>query len=221
MPEISARDLRRLESLESRLGKAQDERKALMAERRELRSAVTANARRAREIEKQAAATDEQLKAMLSENASLAQRLDDATRDLEEVRAASLRLREQTDAAQGELKRVQADLATAQRELTAANKEREALSSRLSTADEQLAGKSIEPLLPAGDVARLVDELVIAVGDRLPGLAIRDGEMRLKVAFGRTGKASGFVVPTATSSPDVRENLHEVAFRFDRLPEKD
>ena len=217
MADISARDIRRLESLESRLGKAQDERKALIAERRELRNAVTANAKRVREVEKEASTTEEQLRALLDENASLAQRLEDATRDLDEVRSAALRLRAQADASQAELKRVQGDLATAQRALTTAKQESAALGDRLSLADKQLTGRSIEPLLPAADVAKLVDDLVVDMGARLPGLAIRDGEMRLKVAFGRVGaKGSGFVIPSATSPPELCENLHEIALRFDR-----
>lgn len=37
-----------------------------------------------------------------------------------------------------------------------------------------------------------------------------------QVAFGKAGRATGFVVPTADAPEDVRENLHGVAFRFDR-----
>jgi len=36
------------------------------------------------------------------------------------------------------------------------------------------------------------------------------------VAFGRVGGDNGFVVPSATSSPETRDNLHEIALRFDR-----
>jgi hypothetical protein len=40
--------------------------------------------------------------------------------------------------------------------------------------------------------------------------------MRLKIAFGKIGRESGFVLPTAESPPELRENLHELSLRFDR-----
>lgn len=218
MAEISARDLRRLEALEERLGKSQEERKTLIAERRELRGAVTANARRIREVEREAADTAKQVEAVLAENAALAQRLDDATGDVEQLRSASLQLREQADAAQSELKGTQEALAVAQRELGSLKNDRDGLARSLALASEQLAGRGIEPVLPAADVAKLVDDLVVDLGSRLPGLAVRDGEMRLKVAFGKVGDASGFVVPSAASPPEILETLHELALRFDRPP---
>ena len=90
MPEISARDLRRLQALQERLTKTQDERKALSAERRELRAAVNANARRARAAEKEAAAAEDKVEAVLRENAALAARIDEIQADLGRVEAASV-----------------------------------------------------------------------------------------------------------------------------------
>jgi hypothetical protein len=45
---------------------------------------------------------------------------------------------------------------------------------------------------------------------------VRDGEIRLQVAFGKVGTATGFVVPSAESPEEIRKTLHEVAIRFDR-----
>ena len=219
MPEISARDLRRLQALEGRLTKTRDERQALAAERRELRAAVTANARRARAAEKEAAAADDKVEAILRENAALAARIDEIQADLERVQAASLELRAQVDATSTELGAAQQALATAEGKLGGLEKERDSLSESLKLANEQLSGKGMTPVLPAKEVAKLVEGLVLEIGTGLPGMVVRDGELRLQVAFGKIGQQTGFVIPSAETPPDVRKNLHEVAIRFDRTVE--
>jgi predicted RNase H-like nuclease (RuvC/YqgF family) len=219
VPEISARDLRRLQALEERLTKTRDERQALAAERRELRAAVTANARRARAAEKEAAAADDKIEAILKENAALAARMDEIQADLERVQAASLELRAQVDATSTELGAAQQALAAAEGKLGGLEKERDSLSESLKLANEQLSGKGMTPVLPAKEVAKLVEGLVLEIGTGLPGMVVRDGELRLQVAFGKIGQQTGFVIPSAETPPDVRKNLHEVAIRFDRTVE--
>jgi len=219
MPEISARDLRRLEALEDKLLRARDERKALAADRRELREAVAANARRARALEREVAATDAKLEAVLAENAALAARLEEAAADLEQFKAASLELREKLDGTVTELEGAREALTSAQGELGTLAKERDGLVESLKLANEQLAGKGITPVVPAKEVAKLVDNLVVEIGSGLPGMVVRDGELRLQVAFGKVGQQTGFVIPSAESPPEVRENLHQVAIRFDRTVE--
>jgi predicted nuclease with TOPRIM domain len=219
VPEISARDLRRLQALEGRLAKTQDERKALAAERRELRAAVAANARRARAAEKEAAAADEKLEAVLRENAALAARIDEIQADLEGVQAASLRLREQVDTTSAELGAVREALAAAEGKVGGLEKERDSLSESLKLANEQLSDKGMTPVLPAKEVAKLIDGLVVEIGTGLPGMVVRDGELRLQVAFGKIGQQTGFVIPSAETPEEVRKNLHEVAIRFDRSVE--
>ncbi len=219
MPEISARDLRRLQALEERLTRTQDERKALAAERRELRAAVAANARRARAAEKEAAAADDKVEAVLRENAALAARIDEIQADLEGMQAASLRLREQVDTTSAELGTVREALAAAEGKVGGLEKERDSLSDSLKLANEQLSGKGMTPVLPAKEVAKLVEGLIVEIGTGLPGMVVRDGELRLQVAFGKIGQQTGFVIPSAESPPEVRENLHEVAIRFDRTLE--
>jgi len=219
VPEISARDLRRLQALEGRLTKTRDERQALAAERRELRAAVTANARRARAAEKEAAAADDKVEAILRENAALAARIDEIQADLERVQAASLELRAQVDATSTELGAAQQALAAAEGKVGGLEKERDSLSESLKLANEQLSGKGMTPVLPAKEVAKLVEGLVLEIGTGLPGMVVRDGELRLQVAFGKIGQQTGFVIPSAETPPDVRKNLHEVAIRFDRTVE--
>ena len=216
MPEISARDLRRLEAFEGRLSKAQSERKALAQERRELRAAVTANARAAREADRRVAAVGDQLEAVLAENQKLAARLDEVTADLERLRSAGVERQQQADDAKAQLAAGQEQLTKVQSELEVVTSERDQLAERVKVADDQLAGKGITPVLPPKDVAVLVDRFVRSVSSGLPGMAVRDGEIRLQVAFAKVGTATGFVVPSSDAPEDIRQNLHEVALRFER-----
>ena len=216
MPEISMRDLRRLEALEGRLSKAQSERKALSEERRELRTAVAANARAAREADRRAAAVGDKLEAVLAENQKLATRVDEVAADLERLRSAAAELRQQADEAQAQLAAAQEHLVNAQSEVQVVTSERDQLAERIKIADDQLAGKGMTPVLPPKEVAVLVGGLVTDVTSALPGMAVRDGEIRLQVAFAKVGTATGFVVPSAEAPDEIRQNLHEVAIRFDR-----
>lgn len=216
MPEISARDLRRLEALEGRLSKAQSERKALAEERRELRAAVTANARAAREADRRAASVGDQLEAVLAVNQRLAARVDEVTGDLERLRSAAVELRQQADEAKGQLAAAQEQLTKVQSELGTVTNERDKLTERVQIADDQLAGKEITPVLPPKEVAALVDRFVGEVTSGLPGMVVRDGEIRLQVAFAKVGRATGLVVPSSDAPDEIRKNLHEVALRFER-----
>jgi hypothetical protein len=220
MPEPTPADLKRLQTLENRLGKAQAERSDLVAERKELRASVTANVRKVRELEKVQARAATQIESVLAQNTELATQLDEVTSDLDALRAASLELRKRADDAEAKLAAAQASVAAEQAARTKAEQERDRLAKTLAVANEQLAGKAITPVIPAADVARLVDTLVADIGRNVPGLAVRDGEVRLKVAFGQVGRESGFVLPTATSPPETQANLHELALRFDRSPKE-
>ena len=156
---------------------------------------------------------------MLAENAALAARLEDVKGDLERLEAASLELRQQVDTTQAELAGVRDTLAQTQGLLGNVEGERDSLAENLKLANEQLSGKQITPVIPAKEVAKLIDGLVLEIGSRLPGMVVRDGELRLQVAFGKVGQQTGFVIPGAESPAEVRENLHEVAIRFDRTIE--
>jgi chromosome segregation ATPase len=212
VPEISAQDLRRLRALEGRLAKAEDARKEFAAERRELRA-------RATEAEREARSVQGRLEALLAENARLAARLDEIDKDTVRLRDAGVRLREQLDAARKAVREGAAETKRLTRSLDKARAEGERLGERLKLAEAQLKAKTTTPVLPAKEVARLIDGFVEEIGGGLPGLAVREGEIRLNVAFGKAGRATGFVVPSADAPADVRKNLHEVAVRFDRSRE--
>jgi predicted nuclease with TOPRIM domain len=216
MSEVSATDLRRLEALEGRLEKSQGEQQKLAAERQQLRAAATESTRRIRELEKDNVATGKKLDAALAENASLAARLEDSSKDLERLQAASLALRTELDTARGELGKMAKSVAQAQQEAVSASKERDELAESLAVAKEQLAGKSVAPVLTPKEVSGLVDGLVADLGAGLPGMAIRDGELQLKVGFEKVGGATGFVVPGSGSPAEAHENLHQISIRFGR-----
>jgi chromosome segregation ATPase len=219
VPEISAQDLRRLRALEDRLEKAEEARKSFTVERRELRARATAAEREARAAGSRTAEVEGRLEALLAENGRLAARLGEIDKDSVKLRDAGVKLREQLDAAKKEVREGAAETKKLTRSLTKAESEAGRLAERLKLAEAQLDAKTTTPVLPAKEVARLIDGFVEEIGGGLPGLAVREGEIRLNVAFGKVGRATGFVVPTADAPAEVRKNLHEVAVRFDRTRE--
>jgi predicted RNase H-like nuclease (RuvC/YqgF family) len=216
MPEISAQDLRRLRALEGRLAKARDETRSFSAERRELRARATAAERSARTAEKRAGDVADQLTALVEENAKLAARLDSIDADSQRLRAAAVKLREQLDEATASLKAAASEEKKLTRSLREAESERDRLGERLKLTEAQLETEATTPILPAKEVATLIDNFVGEIGAGLPGMVVRDGEIKLQVGFAKVGRATGFVVPSAGAPPDASMNLHEVAVRFDR-----
>lgn len=216
MSELSAQDVRRLKTLEERLAKAADEKQSFQAQRRELRARATAAERAVKAADRRSAELEDKLTAVLAENARLATRLDELTADSEGLRAAGVKLREELNATKKSLRESSAEVRRLAKGLDRTEKDRDRVAEHLKTAEAQLKAKTTTPLLPAKEVAKLIDGFMEEIGAGLPGLSVREGEIRLQVAFGKAGRATGFVVPTADAPEDVRENLHEVAFRFDR-----
>jgi len=219
--EISPADLRRLETLDSRLQKARAERQKLTAERGKLRTTATENAKRARELAKELDGAEKKLAAALAENAALAAKLEETAGDLERLQTASLDLREKLDGADSEIEKAKKSAAAAEAEAASLREERDRLAESLGLANAQLAGESIAPVLPAAEVSELVHGFVSGLGSRLSGMTVRDGELQLKVGFEKVGRTSGFVVPSSESPPEVRESLHELSIRFGRIAEPD
>ena len=219
MAELSAQDLRRLTTLEDRLAKAQGEKRSFTVERRELRARATEATREARSAERRTVELESQIAALLEENAKLATRLEEIAKDSEELRSAGLRLRDELEAAAKSREQASAESAQLTKSLGETVAERDSVVERLKLADAQLKTEAKTPLLPAKEVARLIDGFVGELGTNLPGMAVREGEIRLQVGFGKVGSSTGFVVPSADSPPEVRKDLHEVSVRFDRTIE--
>jgi chromosome segregation ATPase len=217
--EPSAKDLRRLKALEGRLEKAKSDRDELAGERRELRRRVQAEERRAREAEKQVEQTDSRIGELVEENRALAARLEETDGELERLRGAADELRKRLDENERGAREAEKGRKQLERDLTRVERERDRLAERLKTAEAQVKSAGMAPLVPAKEAARLVEQLFDELGAGIEGMAVKDGELRLRVAFGRAGRSTGFVLPTSESPAEVRESLQEVVLRFDRTVE--
>lgn len=216
MAEPRPQDLRRLQSLETRLAKATDDRKSLAAERKELRAAVAANATRAKLAEETAERTAERLDKLVEENAQLAAARDQAVADAQLLETTGARLRAELTQAVADAKTAKRETARLAKELASAGVELERGRQALAVARAQLESDGADVMLPTSEVAELVDSLIGDFSSRMPGLGIRDGELRLKVAFGRVGDQAGLVLPTPTSPAPVLNSLQDITLRFDR-----
>lgn len=217
MAEISAKELRRLLAVERRLTKAQEVRKDLAAEGKALSDAV---AKARREAERVGAESDQERKRfeelvekLLAENKRLAERVEELTDDLNTVRARSKELRDaarEGDRLTSERRDQSRRLRRAEHDLAAANR-------KLEAAEQQLAKGKAPRLLPPEEVGDLIDRFVGQVGDRLPGLRVMDGEVKLRVGFAKVGTTVGLVIPSATAAEELPGALHDVMLRFVRL----
>ncbi len=150
---------------------------------------------------------------LIEENRLIARQMEEAAGDLkqfrtlaEEAKTTVEQVRLETDA------KVRAELGQA---ITRLNKERDGLNEQIVSLSKQLTAQGKTPLLPANQVASLLDGLMGELRGGLSGVAIRDGEVRLKVGFGVVDDKPGFVIPTPDSGTDLQDKLHEVTFRFD------
>lgn len=198
------------------MAKATGDRKSLAAERKELRAAVTANARRAKAAEETAAADSERLDKLVEENAQLAAERDRAVADAQLLESTSATLRSDLTRAAAEAKAAKREAASLAKQLSSAGAEVERGREALAVARAQLEKDGTDLMLPTSEVAELVDHLIVDFSDRMPGLGIRDGELRLKVAFGKVGGQPGLVLPTPTSPAAVLDSLQDITLRFDR-----
>jgi chromosome segregation ATPase len=229
---------KQLLALETRLERAQARSETLTTERRELRrrldaaekdlerlQASTAEAQAALEAAKaqadergtEAEKLSKQIDALVEENRRLAERLEAVTGDLESYREAALgreeavrQAREETEAT------LRAEFAKVERKHAT---ETHRLEAQIASLEDQVREQGKVLHLPPERVADLVNGLVSQLRVGMPGMRLREGELRLQVGFAGTGERAGFVVPTPDSGPEIRDSLHEVVFRFDRLVE--
>jgi chromosome segregation ATPase len=151
---------------------------------------------------------------LVNENRRLAAQIEAINGDLAVVMTVADEAKAGLEAARVEAEtRIRAELTG---ELERISSERDLLNKQLVTANLQLKDEGKTPILPADQVAVLINDLVGKMQTNLSGLLVREGEVKLKVAFGAVGETGGFVIPTTDSTPEMRENLQEVTFRFDR-----
>ena len=233
---------RKMRSLETHLAKEQETNKALRAGRTKLNHRVGILERQKEKLDNQVGEfkntqkeTEQRLKACEKENKQLSQEKQKLAERESFLIQENRRLAESTHTVKRDLELFREKAEKAARDIQIARKEtavelnakhaaerkklrgeQAKLQSELSLATKQLKKEGKVPLLPPEKVADLMGDLVNRLGGQIPGMKMRTGEMKLKVAFGAAGDVSGFVVPTPDTGPDVKENLHEVTIRFDR-----
>jgi chromosome segregation ATPase len=209
MPEISARDLKRLQALDERLRKAQ-------AERRELTSEVRAMRAQADTAVRAAAGLEEQVGALVQENRTLADALESIRADLAGAEDAAVEARRSAEEANRAGDEARASAETARAELERTEAERSRLAERVKAAETQLADRDIDPVVPPSRVAELVDGFVRDLGAGMSGLDVSRGELRLRLGVANAGDQAGFVVPSILAERVQIEHLQEVTLHFER-----
>ncbi len=208
MPEIDANELRRLRRLESRLVKANDKAKKETAEKRNLE-------RRVRATDEEITSLSSQVTELVEENRRLAEQLDRVSADVEPLRTASEEERQDAEAARAEAREATESRDRIAEASQALEAERDRLRARLETAEAQLEEEGQITILPAEEVTQIVAKLVNDLRSSLTGLSVREGEVKLKVAFGGAGERAGFVIPTFESGPEIKDALNELTLRFE------
>lgn len=160
----------------------------------------------------------EQVDGLIAENRRLAERLDSIDADFDKLQDAASKAADRIEAARKEASEANSARKEAEKQLKALQTESGRLQERLKLAEAQIKAKDQIPLLPASEVANLVGDLVDQMRGSLGDIAVRDGEIRLKVAFGGVDDQIGLVVPTKETAAELGDALNEVVVRFDRAP---
>ncbi|HYO89863.1 MAG TPA: hypothetical protein VER79_14535, partial [Candidatus Limnocylindrales bacterium] len=229
-----------IDALNTRAETAEKQVKGLEAQLTVGAEALKEAAQRFRDLNEQADLRDKEQRAQLAEAQKAIRELTKSSGALEPLLAENQRLAAQIDATATEMAALKKAAGDAKADISAAKAETEArvreelgadiagltkqqaaLQKQLDTANVQLKEQGKPPLLSAEKVAGLLNELVGQMQGGISGLHIRDGELKLKVGFGAAGELGGFVIPTTDSTPEVRENLQEITFRFDRATSTD
>lgn len=171
--------------------------------------------------EQKAAAADEQAARVLAENKRLSEVMHAAVADVERL-SKDLRTRDD------ELKRLRSEAARAAQEgdrlraeVAAADAERKSLLARAGLTDALREEGKLADVLPAKDVAKAVGGLIGDLRSEIPGMDLKGGEVRLKVAFAGVGENAAMVVPSPERAAELRETMSEVVLGFDRSVEAD
>lgn len=151
---------------------------------------------------------------LVEENRRLAAQIEAMPGDLSALHDAAEEAKARLEVVRAETeRRVRAELAD---QISATQSERESLQAQLNMAMKQLGAEGKSPVVPADRVADMLKGLVDRMQVGLEGLRIHEGEVKLRVGIEAVGDGVGFVIPSADSTPELRENLQEVTFRFDR-----
>lgn len=218
MPEPTPADLRRLERLEGRIGKAQDSAKLAREASRAAQEELRTSRQELKTLTARTERAETQLERLLAENQRLADEL--APGPLDEASQAATAARERAEAAEKRAAAADGEAADERRRADGLQASVAQLEERVRGLTAQLKEeKGVDPAIFPDEVAGLLDDLISRLRGGLHGLDVRDGELRLNVAFAKVGDRSAFVVPTVDAKPLQAKSVHELAIRFEQTPE--
>lgn len=172
------------------------------------RTRVEALERELAEMERRLSAAIEDASDASGQLAAARRERERAEGEVATVRAQLDRLSQAAKGAETRLHEVEAALTTSLRELQLAN-------GKLEAAERDLRSKGRQPLMPAPELARLTTDFLRSLESQMPGMFLRDGELRLKVAVGKGDAGpAGFHVVTPDAPPELASALQEFVLRF-------
>ncbi len=161
---------------------------------------------------------DDRIGKLIEENRIQQELLDSLTLDARtfeaQAKTATLKLSETVEKAVAQAK--------ADGELSKAtlSKKLEKLEADNGSLMQQMASTKKVAFVAPERVANLLDDFYGKLRTNLKGLDVRDSEVRLKVGFASMGSdsnsQSGFVIPTAGNTAEIKDSLGEVVLRLGR-----
>lgn len=206
--ERTAKKVERTEEAASQLRQERDaEREKLAAERRQRE-----------ELQDRARVIEQKEGSLIDQNRDQAERLAELVNDVESLRSAASEAVATRDRALVEAREAAAARQDLEGRVKGLEDEGARLREALRSATLQLKSQDRPRVLPAAEVAGLVSSFLGQLRSGLPGLDVRDGDLKLKLAFASDGENPGFVIPTI-DSPESIGPIHEVDVHLDRLPD--
>ncbi|MDQ3914996.1 MAG: hypothetical protein M3323_06640 [Actinomycetota bacterium] len=189
-----------------------DLRNQLLIAKNRVREARAAAA----EAEKRATRAEEQVSSLLSENERLAEALHGAITDVERLSRDVDARGQQLIETREELETVRAHQARLEVDLDRVEGDAARLRDRAVLADALREQGKLSDLLPVSAVTKMVGDLVADLRRQIPGMDLKDGQVRLKVAFAGAGGTAAVVVPGPEMAAEFRDSLSELVFGFER-----
>lgn len=215
MPEVTAAELRRLRTLETRVVTVNETLEELRTKRKELQAELTATRRELRAMQGTASGTAKQVEELIAENSRLAGDLDRARADLDTIGDGAAKLRASNDKLKVSLEKAAAANKKATAEAKKAVQAQKRLEKQLATVSEQLEGDEPPEVTP-DQLSELLGSFIDRVSGRT-GLAIKGTNVNLRIGFSGRGGGS-FVVPSVGVDASKLPELHDVQFDLIRRP---
>ena len=215
MPEITAAELRKLRTLETRVVTVNDTLDGVRAKRKELQSSLTSTRRELREVQRSEATADKQIADLIAENTRIAAELEEARSDLSVVTDEAAKLRESKGDLETSLGSATAKAKKATAEVKKAVRAQARLEKQLATVSAKLDGDEPSEVTP-DQLSELLGGFIDQIGGRT-GLDIKGTKINLRVGFSGRGGGS-FVVPSLGVDTAKLPELHDVQFDLTRRP---